>query len=83
MDKRGREVRGLHMGMGRREEPLNIRLLTRRDPHPSFPLLADDRMATRAERDKKKQNDEHALILQNLLAEPGNKFCAECGTKGE
>ena len=40
-------------------------------------------MATRGLREKeKKQNELHQQILNQMLNEPENKFCAECGTKG-
>eukprot|EP00053_Salpingoeca_punica_P011760 m.104728 g.104728 ORF g.104728 m.104728 type:complete len:493 (-) comp15768_c1_seq1:969-2447(-) len=40
-------------------------------------------MATRGLREKeKKLNDLHQMILTNMLNEPENKFCAECGVKG-
>ncbi|EDV23115.1 uncharacterized protein TRIADDRAFT_58066 [Trichoplax adhaerens] len=39
-------------------------------------------MATRAERDKKKQNEQHHRILTDLLREQCNKICADCEAKG-
>lgn len=40
-------------------------------------------MTNRFEREKAKaQNDQHTQILNDMLARPENKYCAECGSKG-
>ena len=40
-------------------------------------------MATRQARENaKKQNELNTRILTEMLQEPANKFCAECGSKG-
>lgn len=39
-------------------------------------------MTTRNSRDKKRQNEEHTMILTNMLKEEANRYCADCGAKG-
>jgi hypothetical protein len=49
-----------------------------------FVMLTGVSMSTRSERERQKaQNDLHTRILNDMLAQPDNKYCAECGTKGQ
>lgn len=56
-----------------------LQALNKRDSLPNF-----GEMTTRSEREKaQKLNEQHQVILSQLLREEANKHCADCEAKGK
>ena len=52
-------------------------------PRSFFPIFKPERRATMGDREKKKRDERNLKILQELLQQPGNDKCADCGERGE